>query len=246
MTEQIEIFRNDLVETRERLAESDAMRRAATQRTNLALEFDNLYNQINDPLRPGCGTECRNHMDEIERILNHSPTNLAIPPLGSEPRVVDDWYYRYRAAAEEILTKSLLETDEAAVKKLIREVESALLEYDTATRVINSKGGLGALTSMSDLSLDIEREANALLPEDDTVTHRDIDPTLGRLGEIVYAFQNGFADMPNPMATAVSIVLASVIDFLPFLLSFALFGKGRLERKVKTGTPRGPGGRVIT
>ncbi|MDE0533109.1 MAG: hypothetical protein OXI01_16910 [Albidovulum sp.] len=245
VTRQIEIFRSDLVETRDQLSELDAVRYSTALRTNLALEFDNLYNQIKDPLRPGCGEECRGHMGEIERILGQSITNLAIPPIGSIPDVVEDWYSRYRSAAEEILAVSLRATDEPAIKLLLKRIENALLEYDTAARVMSSKGGLEVLAGMSGLSLDIEREANALLPEGKTVSHRDIDPTLGRLGEIVYAFQNGFGEMPNPMATAISIVLASVIDLIPFLLSFALFGKGRLERQIKTGTSRGSGKRTI-
>ena len=246
VTKQIEIFRNDLVETRERLADTDAMRRATSMRTDLALEFDNLYNQVEDPLRPGCGEECRGHMAEVERILGRSVTNLAVPPIGSNPDVVEDWYDRYRSVAEEILAVSLRTTNAPALMALIGRIENALLEYNTATRVMSSKGGLEALSGMSDLSLDIEREANALLQEGKTVTHRDIDPTLGRLGEIVYAFQNGFGEMPNPMATFVSSVLASVIDLIPFLLSFALFGKGRLERQIRRGTRDRSGRTVIS
>ena len=245
VTEQIEIFRNDLVETRERLADAEIMRVANRLRTELALEFDNLYNQVKDPLRPGCGEECRGHMAEVDRILGRTVTNLAVPAIGSDPKVVEDWYNRYRAAAEELLAVSLQTTHAPASIALIRRIENALLEYDTATRVMSSKHGLEALSGMSDLSLDIEREANALLPEGTMVTHQDIDPTLGRLGEIVYAFENGFGEMPNPIATFVSIVLASVIDLLPFLLSFALFGKGRLERRGKKATPRGEGGRRV-
>ena len=245
VTKQIQIFRNDLVKTHDRLSESDAVRFGTTMRTDLALEFDNLYNQINDPLRPGCGTECRSHMAEVERVLGQQVTNLAVPSIGSDPEVVEDWYSRYRSAAEELLAVSLRTTDEPAISALIRRIENALLEYDTAARVMTSKGGLQALAGMSELSLDIERQANALLPDGELVSHQDIDPTLGRLGEIVYAFQNGFGEMPNPIATAVSIILASVIDFIPFLLSFALFGKGRLERQIKPSSPKGLGERTV-
>ena len=245
VTNQMEIFRNDLVETREKLAKLGDMRLAVTNRTNLELEFDNLYNQIKDPLRPGCGEECRGHMAQVERILGRSVTNLAVPPIGSNPNVVEEWYTRYRSAAEEILDVSLRTSDAPAIEALIKRIEASLREYTAAAQVIRRIGGLEALSSMSDLSRDIQREANALLPENAAVSHRDIDPTLGRLGEIVYAFQNGFGEMPNPVATFVSIVLASVIDFIPFLLSFALFGKGRLQRPIKTGTPRGQGGRRV-
>ena len=245
VTKQIAIFRSDLVKTRDRLAELDEMRLAAERRMNLKLEFDNLYNQIKDPLRPGCGEECRAHMGEVERILGRPVTNLAVPPIGTSPKVVEDWYNRYRSAAEEMLDVSLQTTDAPAIESQVRKIENGLREFATSTRVIGSKGGLESLSSMSDLSLDIEREANALLPENMAVKHRDIDRTLGRLGEIVYAFQNGFGEIPNPVASFVSIVLASVVDLIPFLLSFALFGRGRLEPTGRAGTSRGQDGRRV-
>lgn len=245
VTKQIAIFRNDLVETRGGLTDLDDVRVASMSRTNLALELDNLYRQIKDPLRPGCGEECQGHMAQVERILGRSVTDLAVPPIGSSPDVVEDWYTRYRSAAEDILATSLQTTNAPMIEALIARIEDALQNFSTAKRVLRSAGGLEALSSMSELSLEIEREANALLPENVPVNHQDIDPTLGRLGEIVYAFQNGFGEMPNPVATSISIVLASVIDLIPFLLSFALFGKGRLERQVKIGVPRGQGRRRV-
>ncbi len=245
VTRQVEVFRDDLVKTRAALAGLESVRYATTLRKDLTVELTNLRDQINDPLRPGCGEECRSHMAEIERILGDSITNLAVPPIGSDLSVVNDWYERYKSAAEAILSTVLHTTDTPAVEALARRIDDALLEYDSAARVLISKGGLDALPEMSDISLDIEREANALLPEDGKVSHSNIDPTLGRLGEIVYAFQNGFVERPNLMATFVSLILASVVDVLPFLLSFALFGKGRLEKNVRTGIARGSGERRI-
>lgn len=230
LAEQITVFRNDVGATRQALASTETARFAVEQRTDLDVEFDNLSRQINDPLRPGCGEECRNHMAEIERILGRSPTNLRVPPIGSDLDIVNDWYTRYRSTAYEILEHSHGTTNARAIFALVGRIDDALLEYDSVARLLVNKDGLRALPEMSSLSQDIEREANELLPDGASVKHQTIDPTLGRLGEIVYAFQNGFGEMPNPVATAVSLVLASVVDLLPFLLSFALFGKGRLER----------------
>lgn len=243
VTTQLETFRDDLVETRSRLSGLETAQFVAEIQTDLDVELDNLHDQITDPLRPGCGAECRAHMDGVERILGRQITNLAVPPIGAAPETVQDWYNRYRAAAEETFRTSLDATQYPALVRLVRRIDDALLEYDSAARILGSRGGLAALPEMAALSEDIERQANALLPQGEEVNHRQIDPTLGRLGEIVYAFQNGFGEMPNPMATAVSLVLASVVDILPFLLSFALFGRGRLERTAKTA--RGPGGRRI-
>lgn len=242
LAEQITVFRSDIGATRHALVSTKTARFAVEQRTDLEVEFDNLFEQINDPLRPGCGEECRSHMTEIERILGRSVTNLAVPPIGSDPDIVNNWYTRYRSTAEEILEHSLGTTNAPAIFALAGRIDSALLEYDSVARLLVNKDGLSALPEMSNLSQDIEREANELLPEGVSVKHETIDPTLGRLGEIVYAFQNGFGEMPNPVATAMSLVLASVVDLLPFLLSFALFGKGRLERsgrKRRDGAGRG-------
>lgn len=245
VTAQIATFRDNLVTTRSTLASIETLRFANDLQADLKVELDNLYDQINDPLRPGCGTECRGHMTKIESILGREITKLAVPPIGSDLAVVNGWFTRYSTAAVEILQTTLSATGAHNVSDLIRTIDAALLEFDSTERVIATKGGLDALADMSAVSLDIERKANALLPEEQGVTHRNIDPSLGRLGEIVYAFQNGFGEIPNPMATIVSLVLASVVDVLPLLLSFALFGKGRLEKSIKPGKPRGQGGRRI-
>lgn len=243
VTAQLEAFRNDLVATRTSLSDLEIIQYSNQMLAQIDVELDNLYNQINDPLRPGCGDECQFHMANIERFLGKEVTNIFVPPIGSEIDVVNEWYERWSSAAQEILRDNLNATQYPVVTALNQRIREALLRYDTVARVMASEGGLHALPEMADLSLDIEREANALLPEGDKVKHRNIDPTLGRLGEIVYAFQNGFGEMPNPVATFVSLVLASVVDILPFLLAFALFGSGRLEKNVKTGTLRSKGGR---
>ena len=245
VTKQISVFRDNLVTTRAAMEEIDSVGFANRIRADLRVELENLNDQINDPLRPGCGQECRAHMEQIERILGREITNLAVPGIGSDMAVVNSWYARYRAAVEDILDVTIGTTGAAEVEALIGRIDAALLEFEGPERVMATKGGLHALTTMSTVSLDIEREANALLPEAKRVKHEEIDPTLGRLGEIVYAFQNGFGEMPNPMATAISLVLASVVDVLPLLLSFALFGKGRLEKSVKTGVSRGAGRRKV-
>lgn len=243
VTKQLEIFRDDLVNTRTIINEIEVVEYVIGISTQIDVELDNLYNQINDPLRPGCGEECQLHMLNIERLLGREVTNFAVPPIGSEMEVVNAWYERWSSAVKEILRDSLNTTQYPAILNVNQRISDALLRFDSVARVMSYEGGLDALLEMADLSLDIEREANALLPESGQVNHREIDPTLGRLGEIVYAFQNGFGEMPNPVATFVSLILASVVDVLPFLLAFALFGRGRLERNVKTGTSRSKGGR---
>ena len=182
-------------------------------------------------------------MTTVDEILGREITNLRVPPVGSDMSVVNAWYSRYRTAAEDILGLTLETTQAGEAQSLIGRIDVALLEFDSADRVVATKGGLDALAEMSTVSLDVERKANTLLSEDARVNHTSIDPTLGRLGEIVYAFQNGFGEMPNPMATFVSLLLASLVDILPLLLSFALFGKGKLEKRKDPRVGRTAGGR---
>ena len=245
VTEQLKVFRDNLVTTRTALDSMEELSYVRALAADLRVEIENLQDQINDPLRPGCGQECRSHMQQIERILGREITNLAVPAIGSDLATVNSWYNRYSAAAEDILNVTLETTAAPAIETLIRRIDAALLEYNSPERLLLTKGGLDALGDMSVISLDIERRANALLPEDKAVSHQEIDPTLGRLGEIVYAFRNGFGEMPNPLATWGALVLASVVDVLPLLLSFAIFGRGRLEREVKPATRRGVGKRRV-
>lgn len=245
VTSQVKVFRDNLVGTRTALLSQPSYRFAQEKASELDAELDKLKAQISDPLRPGCGEECRGHMEQVERIIGGSITNFAIPAIGAKPDVVADWFVRYSNSAHELQSSGVEATNVPATDLLVSRIDDLLLRYDSATRVLSTEDGLDALPDMSSLSLDIEREANAILPADAKVSHEYIDPTLGRLGEIVYAFENGFGDMPNPMATFMSLFFASIIDILPFFLSFVLFGKGRLEKNVKTGTQREKSGRRI-
>jgi hypothetical protein len=242
---QLQVFRDDLVETRQTLLAQAAYQQALTAQKNLSVELDNLREQISDPLRPGCGEECRIHLAKVQEILGSSITNLAIPPLGSREEVVDDWYARYRGAAENMLDTLLASTQYSEITILTRKIDDALLDFSDSERVIGQKGGLAALSQMSSLSDDVMRQANAILADGGDVQHTSIDPSLGRLGEIAYSFQNGFVEMPNRTATVLSLIMASIVDVLPLLIAFALFGKGRLERPEKDKADRGSGGRRV-
>ena len=246
VTEQLAIFRDDLVDTKSNLAELDLVKRSDEVESDLLVELRSLKDQINDPLRPGCGQECRAHMAEIERILGREITNLAVPGIGSRMEVVNDWYVRYGNSAKEMLLVSQQDSGVTDIRGLMRDIDNHLEAFDSPERVLSSKGGLEALADMSTISLDVERRANSFTTTDRYVDHAYIDPSLGRLGEIVYSFENGFNDMPNPIATFGALVLASVVDILPLLLSFALFGRGRLEKEAKPNrNSRDPSGRRI-
>lgn len=236
VSSQLAIFRDDLVNTRSQILSMRTIEDANEKRTRLDLELENLRNQSSDPLRPGCGERCRQHMENIQQIIGTPITEIAIPQLGTDPQTLQDWLTRYSAAVDEAFVTSLGNTAVPALNRLADRIQTTLNDFSTAEAVIESRGGLRSLEDMRNISDDYEREANALLPETMAVDHQDIDPTLGRLGEIAYSFENGFLERPNLVATMLSLFLASVVDLLPFMLSFALFGPGRLERNVqKTG-----------
>lgn len=230
ISQQLDIFRSDLTSTKSVLLSQPVHLNARNQQAELDVELNNLYNQVTDPLRPGCGEECRVHLDNVTNILGSPITNLAIPPIGSNSETVDDWYNRYRAAANNQLETTHNATDYSDIVTIVEKIDTALVDFPDTEYLIQNRGGLNTLSDMAAISPDIMRDANAIVPEANQIEHTRIDPSLGRLGEIAYSFQNGFGEMPNSTVTMLSILAASVIDIVPILLAFLLFGPGRLEK----------------
>ncbi len=98
--------------------------------------------------------------------------------------------------------------------------------------------GLSTLQVLSKESKNIERRANSFLPNKDNVTHTEIDPTLGRLGEIVYSLENGFISRPNLGATIMAIILGLIVDLFPVIFALVAFGP---ESGIQPGKPTRPG-----
>lgn len=242
---ELQIFRDDLAETKAILLGQPIYAQAVQTTTDLKVELDNLERQISDPLRPGCGEECQVHLRKIESILGRPVTNLAIPPVGSDPAITKEWYVRYSQSAQSILDALLGSSQSGEINQIVQKIDELMLKFPDTNRVIAQLGGIAALSEMASSSEEVARLANSLLPADLNVVHQAIDPSLGRLGEIAYSFQNGFVEMPNPIATFVSLILGAIVDILPLMIAFALFGKGRLEPLERDRATRGPGGRTI-
>lgn len=245
---QYAIFRDNLVETRSTLSGMDAVQFAEEKRVELDRELAALRTQINDELRPGCGERCREHLATIEGILGKQLTDLAIPPIGSSRRLVNDWYDRVRTAAVEDFNTSMRTNKFPEIAGLISRIDDILLKYDSPERALASGEGLTVLEDIARISEEVEREANALLPVNSEIDHTRIDPTLGRLGEIVYSFQNGFLERPNLGATIMALVLAVIVDLIPVIFALTAFRPERSGQVMHPNTGRGRAGRgkVIT
>ena len=220
---QYKTFRDNLTATQSALLALDAYTFTEARRVELDRELARLRTQINDPLNPGCGERCREHLDRIEQILGKPLTQLRIPERNSSSRVVNAWYERVREAALNDFQK-LLETNSfPQLAALLSDIDAQLLEYDTPDRALARNLGLPILRKLAETSDEIERRANSFFPPDRQIEQEKIDVTLGRLGEIVYSLENGFVEHPNIGATVMSAVLSFVVDFFPVLFAMVAF-----------------------
>ncbi|KAA6182745.1 hypothetical protein F2Q65_17385 [Thiohalocapsa marina] len=226
LAKQYIIFRTALTDTRTKLTQLDAFTFTEQKRIELDRELARLRTQIFDDLRPGCGERCRSHLAQIEQILGKPLTDFALPQPGASETVMANWFERVRDAALADFNKLTEKNSFPELDRLIQDIDNLLLKYDTPQRLIAQNQGLSILQTLAKESGEIERRANALLPATAPVTHPKIDPTLGRLGEIVYSLQNGFVDRPNIGATAMSSILAIVIDIFPIMFALVAFAPG--------------------
>ena len=217
-------FRNNLIEARESLEDTNAYQFTREQRTNLDRELDRLKSQIFDPLRPGCGERCDIHLSAIERILGKPLSDTARPPLGSPRETVETWFNGVTLSAQRDLETSAQTTSYPAIASVLDQIAQLLAAYDTPKRALAASDGLATLTDLADASEEIERRANAALPTDAKVQLEPIDRTMGRLGEIVFSFENAFKERPNILATILSLILATVIDLFPVVFALVAFG----------------------
>lgn len=220
--EQYDIFRDDLIETRTALNSLSAVRSEASKRELIETELVNMLQQATDPNRPGCGQRCREHITNINAQLMIAPTDLQIP---SGADGFQDYYNRYSQLVYEALDAEPSAAAYVNVRVIDRDIAEALSRFSSPQDAIQTLG-LAVLSEMSDLSLDFERRANAVLSDTNQVSHNLIDPSAGRLGEIVYTLRNAFVDRPNVSATILSIVAGSIVDILPIIVALIAFRRG--------------------
>jgi hypothetical protein len=238
---QYAVFRNDLTGTRQRLTEADSYVYTENRRVELDRELARLRTQVLDPLRPGCGERCREHIQNIEGILGAPLTDLATPAVGASASTIDAWYSQFRDAVLADF-QTLIRTNEfPAIDSLLDDIDQLLLRYDSTDRALAVSAGLPVLRQLSEQSQEIERRANAVLPSGSQVQHTKINVTLGRLGEIPYSLENGFVERPNPWVTIVSAVLALIVDFFPVFFALVAFSteSTQVQKPVRASRRKG-------
>lgn len=228
-------YRTDLTQTSERLANNPTVSRGLEDRNALDRELAQLKQQITDPRRPGCGTRCRDHMEEIAEILGQQPTDLSIPGVEEPMENQLKWYENYKETVVTDFEEGAAPPEYRRAQQINQRIQQLLAEYKNPHEYLRNKSSLAGSVFLGPNALDlpqqlrsssfeIEREANTILREDNNVTHDDLDTELDVVGEIPTSFKDGFINRPNIGVTAVSILLGTFIDIIPIFLAFILFG----------------------
>ncbi|MFG5379705.1 hypothetical protein [Yoonia sp. R2-816] len=220
--EQYDVFRDDLISTRASLVQLSAVQTEINKRELINTELENMLQQATDPNRPGCGQRCREHIANINAQLTIPPTDLQVP---SRVEAFSDYYDRYTQLVFEAMDAEPSASTYVSVRAIQRQIEDALKRYNSPQDAIQTLG-LAVLSEIATISQDVERRANSLLSTTQQVSHRKIDPSAGRLGEIIYTLQNGFVDRPNLSATLIAAIIASFVDILPIVVALIAFRRG--------------------
>lgn len=259
IVEQFRTFRQDLTTTRSALAEHPQVRQVEAERRELERELTNLYQQLTDPVRPGCGQRCRGHVEQIEQLLGGRVTDLAVPPVDASAEENESWYTRYR---ESVLTafEESIEPEYNQVIELTEQIDRLLAEhddpyaalrreYEQRRRAVVETRGFDIVAELRNHSAEVERQADALLPQGQQVEHGQIHSRLDNLGEIPLSMRDGFIERDNPGVTAVSALLALFVDFIPILFAWLIFrpdNRRATPAKPGFGLKRRSRGRVAT
>ncbi len=224
--EQYRVFSSDLTNTRARLNAVDAIGEETDRRARISTELEQMWRQMNDPGRPGCSTRCEGHIRAINALLGVQVTDLRRPGSSSTPEARKEFYDTFSGLVAEAQENSSVAGPYQNIRAVISEIDERLTFYGDPDDAIRAGADLSILSQLSDDSEKIERNANAVLPTGPEVDHTFIDPTLGRLGEIVYSLKNGFVEVPNLSATIMALILSIVVDFVPILFALVAFRPG--------------------
>jgi hypothetical protein len=231
---EFETFRNDLTNTRTRLASTDVYQNGSERINELKIELENLQEQINDPLRPGCGERCRSHVTEINSMLGGPPTELAVPSPEASSERTKRWFENYENVTTDYLSQRLQGSRYGEIADIVSSIDSLLAEYrdpeatlqqaiDTDLYRLATGQGLQIIDDLRSASLEIERQANAALQKSPPIEHEEIRSDLDKIGEIPVSVRDGFIDMPNPGVTIVSLLLGLFVDVAPIIFALVLF-----------------------
>lgn len=254
VVEQFRTFREDLTTTRRALANHPAVLEVGDERRELERELSKLHQQLTDPVRPGCGKRCSGHVETIEELLGGRVTELAVPNVDASAEENEQWYAKYRETVINAFEESIGERYREA-HELIGRIERLLDEYDDPFAALRSEyeqrqrsmvetSDFEVIAELRTHSAEIERQANALLPDEQRVEHHRIHSRLDNLGEIPLSLRDGFIVRSSPGVTTVSTLLALFVDFIPILFAWLIFRPdNRRPQPAKPGFGLGRRGR---
>ena len=227
LRKQYDAFRDDMITTKDSLIGLRSYVVGADDENRIYLELQNAIEQATDANRPGCGRRCRGHIETIRGLLETPPTELAIPTLRASENELDTFFKEFQSLVQASLDSQSSSQEYIRIKAIVREINNALNDYQSPEQGLEKKGLL-VLSELDEISKDIERRANELLPQGEKVTHTPIDPGAGRLGEIVYSLKDAFVSRPNMAATILSLIVASIVDVFPIAIALVAFAPGTL------------------
>jgi hypothetical protein len=220
LTEQYGIFRDDLVATQSALANDPTISREIVERDEIEALLQNLWTQCTDPGRPGCGQRARDLIQQINSRLERPVTDLAFPGGGSTADQIRPVFQNFSNLVYE--NKDSEASSEAYVeyRNLASFIDESLAKFRDIDFDVDITEARVLLSEMSEISKEVERRANPLLPANQVREHSELDPEAGKLGEIIYTVKNGLFDVPNLSATIFALFIALFVDFMPIIVAF--------------------------
>ena len=220
LTEQYGVFRDDLTATRAALANDPTISGELSDREEMEALLTNLKEQCLDPLRPGCGQRARDLVEQINNSLDRPVTDLALPGGGAPPEQVSPILETFSRLVYENMDSEASSDTYVQFKNLESFIHQSLSKFESIDFDVDIDQARLHLSEMSEVSREVERQANAVLPSNRSLEHRELDPEAGRLGEIIYTVKNGLFDVPNLSATIFSVFIALFVDFMPIIVAF--------------------------
>lgn len=230
--QQLQTVRQDLTETQIAVSGISQMQSIESQRSVLERELAALWEQIEDPLRPGCGERCLQHVNNIYNLLGGAPTDLAVPAIDANRQITTQWFNNFSSAVRNDFENAYGNSITIEGERIVRDIDQILATFleveiifseSTSTASLFRAEGRQLIDQIRLQTQEIERRANAILPQTNRVTHTPIESYIDKIGEIPIALHDGFIKRPNIGVTLMAMILAIFVDIIPVLFAFLIF-----------------------
>lgn len=220
LTEQYAVFRDDLVATEAALADDPSISKNLEDRDEIESLLQNLWSQCTDPGRPGCGQRAKSLIQQINTRLERPVTDLAFPGAGATPEEIRPVFQKFSSLVYENKDSEASSESYVEYNSIAKYVNESLARFQDIDFDVNIDAAQALLSEMAEISKEVERRANVLLPQSERRVHAEIDPEAGRLGEIIYTIKNGLFAVPNLSATVFAVFIALFVDYMPIIVAF--------------------------